>query len=375
MNILFAVWSSYPKERIYADPSVWYRCYQPAEALRRLGHQVSVEHFTEVLDTKNNYDVVIFFRPQFSDEFVRFFYQVEATGAVYAASYDDLFFDIGLLRHTNFRGQGVAQKKILDSRPYNYAQAFYFFDRFIVSTDSMRDSITASQPDCSVHVLYNALSPAALEFARIASVDQIVERVPRRVGYFAGGAAHSIDLARVAREIAHVIVKCDAEFFCVETVEVPPVLKSTGRVVTSPRMTYQQMIMAYASCCVTVAPLAMDEFTAGKSGIKYLEASAVGAASVATPIPDILRVADERLLPATQQTDWEQKLAEALELPSGPDIAAAQQHRLRENFSTIGEAQKLLIGIDEWLKRPAVSGTAGAHASSVEFRCFGTESR
>ncbi len=348
MNILFAVWSSYPKDKMYADPSVWYRCYQPAEAMRKLGHHVCVEHFSEASSIAGSYDVVVFFRPQFSDEFIELFYKVEESGAVFVASYDDLFFDISLLRHTNFRGQGVAQRKILDSRPYNYAQALYFFDKFIVSTDSMRDSIVGSQPGSDVHVLYNALSPTALEFARLAAVEGAVDRVPRRVGYFAGGAAHSIDLKRVSHEIAKAIEEADAQFFCVETVEIPSAIKQTGRVVTSPRLTYQQMIMAYATCCVTIAPLALDQFTAGKSGIKYLEASAVGAATVATPIPDIMRVADERLLPAVEQGDWEGKLVEALEMPTGPEIAHAQQERLRTHYNTISEAEKLITAVERW---------------------------
>ncbi len=365
MNILFVVWTSYPKDSMYADPSVWYRCYQPAEAIRSLGHYVSVEHFSDVSSIGGEFDVVIFFRPLFSNAFVELFYKFEGCGAACVASYDDMFFDINLLRHTNFRGQSVDQRKILDSRPYNYAQALYFFDRFVVSTDAMRDAIVELHPEASVHVLYNALSPAALEVARVASVDAAVRRVPRRIGYFAGGAAHSPDLKMISQGVASAITKANAEFFCVETVDVPPSIISTGRVVTTPRLTYMKMIMAYATCCVTIAPLTIDRFTIGKSGIKYLEASSVGAVAVATPIPDIMRVADDRLLPVRVTDDWEDKLLEALEMPVGPQIAAYQQDRLRKCFSTITEAQTLANVLERWRVSPVQNELRDGSVASI----------
>lgn len=346
MEVLFAVWSGYPKERIYADPSVWYRCYQPAEALSGLGVRTVVTHFEDIdLDELNGYDIIVFFRPQFSPRFVDLFHGAERAGAICIASYDDLFFDIRLLRKSNFRGLGAPQEKILASRPYNYAQALYFFDRFIVSTLPMKEALARRGRDpnaeADIHVLFNAISPEALALARAAAVEGRVERVPRRIGYFAGGQSHSIDLDLIAPQLASVMEQDDATFFCVETVQVPEIIKKTGRVVTVPRLSYAGMILAYASCCVTIAPLVHDEFSASKSGIKYIEASAVGAAAVATPIPDIVRVADHRLLPAVEIGEWRDLLRRALELPVSPEITVRQQQRLAEGFSTDIEARKL----------------------------------
>lgn len=341
MKVLFLVWTTYPSEAMYGDPSVFYRCYHPAESLRELGCNTAVVHFTlateEVL---GQYDYIVFFRPQFSDKFIELISATIKTGLPFAASYDDLYFDIELLRQSNFRGLPVNQHTILASRPYNYAQAMYFFDHFIVSTDPLGDRISALRPGSRVHVQYNAASEEMLALAEIAV--RAVQRVPRRIGYFAGGASHGPDIEAISGEVAAALDEGDAEFLCVETVKVPAEIAKTGRVVTIPRMSYAGMIKAYASCCVTVAPLHMNIFTDCKSGIKYLEASMVGAACVATPITDILRIADHRLVAVREGENWTSAILEALSLPINDEVRREQFERVQTQFSTLVEAERLL---------------------------------
>ncbi len=341
MRVLFLVWSSYPSDRIYADPSVFYRCFHPAEALRRRGMHTSVMHFSTVdPEELSDYDRIIFFRPQFSDKFLELHSTARQLGLPCVASYDDLFFDIEMLRQSNFRGLAVNQHKILASRPYNYAQAMYFFDRFISSTDPLADRIRAALGAAEVHVQYNAVSDEMLYLARMCT--ETIDREPLRLGYFAGGASHAPDLMAIAPYIAPALAEAGAEFFCVETVEVPDVIAKACKVTTTRRMSYAEMIRAYATCCVTIAPLHMNPFTISKSGIKYLEASLVGAATVATPIPDIMRIADDRLIPVETEEGWYDGVRQALALPHGEAITRHQQERIRARFSTSVEAERLV---------------------------------
>ena len=346
MRILFLVWSSYPADQIYADPSVFYRCFHPAEALRKEGLLVSVLHREAIsVDQLTEYDVVIFFRPQFSESFLKLFYAAEENSILSIASYDDLFFDINLLRQSNFRGLGAPQTQILNSRPYNYAQAMYFFDYFIASTDYLGERLGQGAEVKRIHIQYNAVSNEMFSLARLCT--QRIERVSKRIGYFAGGASHSPDLEDISNQLAQVITEQEAEFFCVETVTVPKAIMDTGRVVTTPRMSYAGMVRAYSSCCVTIAPLHLNKFTSSKSGIKYLEASLVGAASVATPIPDIMRVSDERLVPVARLNDWKKGLLAGLALPTSAEITETQQEKIHDNFTTAIEARRLRKFLEE----------------------------
>lgn len=340
MRILFLVWTPSLPERLLNDPSVFYRCYHPVAALRDLGIYATLRHFTDIeLEDIATYDRVIFFRPQFSDRFLELHGRVTELGLPCAASYDDLYFDIEMLRQSNFRGLGAPQQQILANRPYNYAQAMHFFDTFITSTQPLGDRIAQTRDDSRVHVQYNGASSEMISLARLYARTE--ERVPRRIGYFAGGASHSPDLAQIAPQLARALVDADAELFCVETVRIPALIQETGRVVTTPRLTYAEMIRAYASCALTLAPLHMNRFTASKSGIKYLEASLVGAASVATPIPDILRLADDRLVAVEDRAGWYDGIRTALDMPHSEEITRHQQERVVSNFSAAIEAQRL----------------------------------
>jgi len=331
---------------MYADPSVWYRCYQPAFALRNLKSTVDIVHYKNLeLGTLNRYDFIIFFRPQYSARFVDIFHSADRSGVALCASYDDLFFDISTLRLSHFRLLNVPQAAILSTRPQNYAKALYFFDRFIVSTDPMARFLANILPNASCHTLYNSVSPEILSLCRKAT-SGLVERVPRRIGYFAGGRSHSADLARVSGPLVRAIKQCKATFFCVETVEVPKSLIDTGVVMTVPRLTYTDMMLAYASCAITIAPLSLDTFTNSKSGIKSLESTAAGAFSVATPIEDIVRVGGDLQLLANSNDEWYENLCKALSMTADQALIEENQHRLADRFCTDTEARRFL----EWLQ-------------------------
>jgi hypothetical protein len=194
-------------------------------------------------------------------------------------------------------------------------------------------------------VQYNAVSKEMLELAKLCT--QRTERVPNRIGYFAGGASHGPDLEDISVQLAEAIVERDAEFFCVETVKVPQVLLDTNRVVTTPRMSYVGMLKAYSTCSITIAPLHMNEFTSSKSGIKYLEASLVGAVCVATPIPDIVRIGDERLVTISNLAGWKEGILEGLRLPCSADTTQAQQDKIKKQYTTAIEGRRLREFLDD----------------------------
>lgn len=341
MNILFVAWSNQQSTEIYADPSVWYRCFQPAQALRELGHIANVVDYRQLEDKHVNlHDCLIFFRPQYSKDFVELINQCEKSKKRYIASYDDLFFDIGHLRHSGFRKLAAPQEQILSHRPELYAKAFYFFEEFISSTDGLKKAILAHKPQAKVYLHYNGIPPEIYNLAKLLTAQKNTD--VSRIGYFAGGAIHTPDLKRITPMLQQVLGEQNAIFYCAETVQIPAELKATGRIETTPRMNYSKMIRAYAKCSVTVAPLEINDFTNSKSGIKFLESAILGNQVVASPIQDILRVGNEMLFTAISDDDWYNQLTLSLTKKLDPETLSKYVKQLICNHSCKAEATNFI---------------------------------
>lgn len=337
MKILYIAWSNQQPADIYADPSVWYRCYQPAQSLRDIGYITNVIDYRNINETHiTSHDCIIFFRPQYSTNFVELINLCEKHGKRYLASYDDLFFDIGYLRQSGFRKLGAPQEQILSHRPELYAKAFYFFEEFVSSTDGLKKAILVHKPNSKVSLHYNGIPPETYGWAKILKTDKSTDAL--RVGYFAGGAIHTPDLKKITPALQQVLGEQNAIFYCAETVEIPVELKATGRIETTPRMNYSKMIQAYAKCNVTVAPLEINNFTNSKSGIKFLESAIVGNNVVASPIDDIVRVGNEMLYAAVSDDDWYKQLTAALTTQLDTQVVSKYTDQLIRKHSTKAEA-------------------------------------
>jgi hypothetical protein len=345
MKILYIAWSKQQPSEIYADPSVWYRCFQPAQALRGLGHIANVIPAPAVtIDHIKAHECVIFFRPLYSNVLVELVNLCEMLGTRYLASYDDLFFDIGFLRHSGFRKLAAPQEQILADRPELYAKAFYFFEEFVSSTDGLKNAILKQKPEAKVYLHYNGIPPEVENWAQVL---RSKKSNVHKIGYFAGGAIHTPDLLKITPALHQVLKEQKAIFYCVETVQVPKILLDTGQVETTPRMNYTGMLHAYSSCDVTIAPLELNDFTNSKSGIKFLESASFGNSVIATPIDDIVRVGNELLYPALSETDWYNQITSAITAnlhQAERDISA---QNLTASHSTHVEAQKFLTDITQ----------------------------
>lgn len=345
MKILYIAWSKQQPTEMYADPSVWYRCFQPAQALRDLGHTVNIVAFQNVTEEQiKAHDCVIFFRPLYSTLFVNLINNCEQYNKRYLASYDDLFFDIGYLRHSGFRKLGAPQEQILSDRPELYAKAFYFFDEFVSSTDGLKKAIKHHKPDAKVNLHYNGIPPEVHDWVSLLSKKNRINK--RRLGYFAGGAIHTPDLLKIAPIIAQVLNEQNATFYCVETVKIPNLLLATGRIETTPRMNYSRMLHSYAQCSVTIAPLEVNDFTNSKSGIKFLESASLGNNVVATPIDDIVRVGNDLLFPALTDEDWYNQLTLSLNTNFEPGKIQRDAEQLIRDHSTKAEAESFLADLN-----------------------------
>lgn len=341
MRILYIAWSNQPPQEIYGDPSVWYRCFQPAQALRELSLNANVVDYRCVSEEViKSHDCIVFFRPQYSRSFVELVNCCEKNNLRYIASYDDLFFDIGYLRDSGFRKLGAPQEQILGNRPELYAKAFYFFDEFISSTDGLKKAILKHKPLAKVSLHYNGIPPEMHEWVKLKTTSR--KKNNRRIGYFAGGAIHTPDLLKITPALEQVMAEQDAVFYCVETVQIPQSLRASGKIETTPRMNYSKMLEAYSNCNITVAPLELNDFTNSKSGIKFLESALHGNSVVATPIDDILRVGNDLLFTAVSEDDWYHQLTKALTTEFTPAHLKNSFEDLIYRHSTLAEARNFI---------------------------------
>ena len=350
MKCLFLVWSSYPSVNMFGDPSVWYRVYQISDALVKLGMTCHVYHYTDIDDDfelEQDYDKIIFFRPQYSDQFLKLYNSCQEITQDLYASYDDLFFDIHQLRQSEFRCLEAPQKQILSSRPENYAKAFYFFDKFILSTEPMYDFVKNNFPHYQAHCQFNAVCPQVLALARnlLPNIKQF--RKTRRIGYFAGGKSHENDLARISPALTEFLQENDFEFFCPETLTVPYQISDLGdKLVKTRRLSFFEMFLAYLKCEINIAPLMINQFTEAKSCIKFLESATFGVKLIGAPITDVKRVANKNFYPAVDVDEWRTQLKNAEQNQLGEAEIMRSLNYVSENFNTQIEAKRLIKFLD-----------------------------
>ena len=145
----------------YLDPSVRYRCYNPAEVMVGMGCIADVVSSTR-LDARmiENYDAFVFHRPSGDDDNqMRCLERANALGKPCVADYDDLVFDPAFAFHSSaYRNGRMSRKRALEVFESN-KRGLLPFDRFTVSTGPLADRVVAVKPGAEVCVVHNGLSP------------------------------------------------------------------------------------------------------------------------------------------------------------------------------------------------------------------------
>ena len=319
-------------QRTILDGSVRYRCFHPAEELRRLGHFSVVTSLTEFLANPCfDYDVYVFHRPncnkQSPTNFTSLINALKAQGKILVADYDDLIFgteEIAL--QSSIVKNGNATPEAVIPLFENNLNGLSVFDKVICSTRPLAKWAKHFNPSATVEVMPNFIPSSLLD---LHGKNKFYNKTRQQgtIGYFAGTKSHDKDFPVVMNALHRVLSENPLfTLLVVGPVQVPKSIAALDNVHVNPVLNYFRLPSLMWSCETVIAPLETSDFNDCKSRVKYLEASLAGCRLVATPITDMRDIGSDYMQLVENNNEW----YEALSFPPN----ATEMSKLREkNFN------------------------------------------
>lgn len=302
MNILY-ISQSRKSDKPYLDPSVRYRCFNPAESLSSLGFIVDVT--TIDMATKallERYDLIAFHRPAISKKLEQLISTANKLKKITFADYDDLIFNPDYAELSpGFLNNQYSLQSVTASFQRNY-EALALFDHFSVSTDPLLDEIKKIKPTASTCALYNYLSREWLQH-NASPMPKQSER--RRITYLPGTNSHHHDFAAIESALSSYLYQNrNIILRIVGPLKFSQKLFNSSQLDLLSYIPYPQLPKVIKDSWITIAPLAYTLFNNCKSGLKYLESAAFGVPVVASPIHDMQRLDSKALLLPKTTPEW-----------------------------------------------------------------------
>ncbi|MFB7250221.1 hypothetical protein [Microbacterium sp. NPDC056234] len=300
------------KNRPIQDASVRYRCYHPAEVLTRAGDFCSVYSAHEFYQQPNfDYDVYVFHRPTTVRENFRLVQErLRKFDKTLIADYDDLIFgDAGMaIQSSAVRSGRLAEDRASMLFQQNLA-GLREFDKVTTSTGPLAAWAKEFNAGAEVRVIPNLIPPSVSEVHNQLGTARVA-RPHTMIGYFSGSKSHDGDLLLVASVLHRVLIENpDYTLMLVGPVSLPASLAGLPNVMLAPLVDFQRLPGLMAKCSTVIAPLETSDFTACKSRVKFLEAALSGTRLLATPIPDMQVLGEERLGLLESLDDWYEELS------------------------------------------------------------------
>ena len=292
----------------YLDPSVRYRCYNPAEEFVKcnvIADIVAQQRLT--LEMLDNYDAFIFHRPYGGDEKLELFVEkIRSQNKFLMADYDDLIFAPKYALHSSIYINKVRtemQTKAIFNANY---KGLCFFDYFSVSTEPLKQQILELRPDANVFVIPNGLSVKLLQSLDIKQ-NETTDSPLKVISYLSGTASHNKDFAFVASALSCFLnEKKEYRLGVFGPLEIEEGVISPFSLIRFPHKNYREFLSSISRTYINIAPLAPNNiFNECKSGLKFFESGIWGVPTIASPISDFKRFSDSAgLLLAHDENEW-----------------------------------------------------------------------
>jgi glycosyltransferase involved in cell wall biosynthesis len=254
---------------------------------------------------------VIFYRLPGTREVLEWVAEAKRQGCRTYWECDDLVFDAKIYaQHPYLRSCSASERRGLMRGVQGHFDAMMACDELIASTvplaEQMKRAVGASKP---VHVIPNGVDDL-LWTLRVRNHRPASVATPLIILYGSGTNSHQHDLEGVERALGRLLrERNDALLLLVGPLAVPKSVPA-DRVVVVPFVPQDQYYEVLGRCDVNLAPLPPSVFNDSKSNIKFLEASALGIPTIASPsrayADDI--VDGETGLLATSEEEWYGKL-------------------------------------------------------------------
>lgn len=266
-----------------------YRCEHPAEMFRLRGYAVDVLPadtfpWKTLLEA---YQIVIAHRVPYTPEFEDFLEAAAERGVRVFFDTDDLVFAPEIADQIAALDDLSRDERALWlDGVERYRKSLELCSHALVSTPGLAQSLE-SRLEIETTVMRNRVTTEMVEAAEAAR-----RRGPRRdrfvrIGYMSGTATHQRDFAECAPALASLLGRHpNVRLTLVGHIEIPEVLEPhEARIDRVPLVPWQALPELYAEMDISLAPLERDnEFTRGKSELKYFEAGLVGIPTVASRV-------------------------------------------------------------------------------------------
>ena len=271
-----------------------YRAYNIAEAARLVGISASVWHYRdpEAIEEALRANVVVFYRVPMTREVLNDIRLLKAAGIRVMFSLDDLLVDEDIAPEIPaLRILSGSEADLWREGMRRYRATLEECGEFIGSTSFLSQHVfdMFGMPS---YVVLNGFSHAQYQLALQA---RSARRTPGpvRIGYLSGSNTHAEDWAMIEASVGEVM-RADrkVELWLVGQVEPSSRLGAFGsRIVRIPHMNWRYLPSLLRDIDVNVAPLVQgSRFNDAKSAVKWLEASLVGTATVASGAAGMVEV-------------------------------------------------------------------------------------
>ncbi|MEZ4356946.1 MAG: glycosyltransferase family 4 protein [Myxococcota bacterium] len=361
-----------------------YRCEHQAEMLRLQGYAVDVfpadvMPFSRLLES---YQVVVCHRVPHTREFEAFVEAARERKVRVVFDTDDLVFAPEVEHQiAALDDLSPSERDLWLDGVRRYRRSLLLCDAIVVSTPGLQESIRR-RFEVEPFLSRNRASDEMVQAAERARKSRQHSGRALRLAYLSGTATHERDFAQCVPALRAVMERHPTVHLVLAGyIRVPTeLLDFEDRVDRVPFMPWQQLPELYATIDVNLAPLEPDnEFTEGKSELKYFEAALVGVPTLASPVGgfrDAIRHGQNGFLCGTRE-EWTTALEQIVAQPSLRERIGrtAMEDAYRRYTSRGGASETVAMWLDllgahpepgaklsiAWVLRAPIANTGGGY--------------
>lgn len=332
-----------------------YRCEHQAEMLRLRGYSVDVlppdsMPWTRLLD---GYQVVVVHRVPHTPEFETFVSEASRLGVHVVFDTDDLVFAPEIESQiAALDDLAPSERALWLDGVQRYRRSLLLCDKALVSTPGLKRSLEA-RLQTRAFISRNRASDQMVEDASKAEASSTRDDRAIRIAYLSGTPTHERDFAECLSGLRSVMEKHEStRLVLAGHIKIPEKLaKLSERIDRIPLMPWQELPELYATVDINLAPLESDnEFTEGKSELKYFEAGLLGVPTVASRVGgfvDAIRDGRNGYL-CESDDDWARALDLLVEDPAlRRRIGRAAHQDVKQRYTTRAAASETA---ETWLE-------------------------